>query len=341
MLKNECLQPDYLKSKGLDAQDLQANLNVLVAGDDSGLSQDLTHIGLRPLRLNIVPHSKSISMSDNFGAEVPRFATTYSVDVDWGNVHIRPSGDRTKIDLSFLASNFSDPSCFGTHCTRSSNYIQPVFGQVEIFELKKNLRPELKEEWWDGGFADPNWQGFITGMGFTSSEAIFTPGRKYRMQVTFQDPTDDYAIYLSGLNQMLVNLANIEGGTVGVDTLPALSVLQQLGVFPSMSGTSGLRRDDQPVNLAEISKGLNGIIANRIWPTYYGDICDPQKSSCLKLGKQKFYQKLTLEFTAGEVDTDSGELTLNDVSLQKESTVFKSYSLAPRGFPTISCGGEE
>lgn len=338
VLKNECLQPDFLKNKGLMPQDLQANLNILVAGDDSGLSQDLTHIGLRPIRVSIVPKSKSIALTDDYGKESPRFVTTYSADVDWGGLHIYPAEERTKIDLSLLASNFSEKSCAGDYCTRASNYLQPLFGQVEIYEMNPGRRPQLKEEWWDGGFAAPNWQGFITGMGFTSNENIFVPGRKYHIRMTFQDPTDDYAIFLSGLTQMLVNLSSMEGSTVGIDVLPAIGSLQQLGVFPSLPGAGSLRSNNQPVNLTAISKGLSDIVANRIWPAYYSKICDSSTSSCLSLGKQKFYQRLSLEFVAGGIDPESGELIIKNLATQKESKIFQSYPMAQRPFPTITCG---
>lgn len=340
ILKSECQDPDYLRSLGLMPQDLEANLNILVVGDDSGNSEDLAHIGLRPIHMSVTPNSKSIPLSDDNGPEMPRFVTNYSADVDWGPLHIRSGGEKTQIDLTLLASNFSDKSCVGNECTRASNYTQPVFGQVQVFGLK-NHRPELLQEWWDGGFASPNWQGFLSGLGFSVNEEVFKVGERYRIQMTFQDPTDDYAIYLSGLSQMLINLGGLQDTNVGIDAVPAVDVLQQLGIFPSLSGTSDLRSANQTVSLTQATQGLASIIANRVWPAYYGKVCDSSKTKCLKLGKQKFYQRLTMEFTAGRNSDDTGEMILENVMTQKESTVFKSYPMSQRSFPSITCGAAE
>ncbi len=338
VIKNECRDADYLKKLGLMPQDLEASLDVLVAGDDTGNSMDLTQIGSRPILLNVAPPSKLAKLSEDFGPEMPRFVTDYSADVDWGKVSIRP-GKTTQINLSVLASNISDKNCQGDDCFRMSNYVQPVFGQVEVFEMKNSNKPVLIEEWWDGGFAAANWQGFVTGTGYATNEELFTPGKKYRIQMTFQNPTDDFEIYLSGLNQILINLSAMTGGVVGIDVIPGLQTLKQLGVFPPFMGTGGLKGDDQGVNLGQIIKGLSGIISSHVWPTYFEKVCDPTKASCLKLGKQKFYQRLSMEFTAGETDISTGEMSLEDLNLQKESTVFHSYNMTSKAFPEFRCGG--
>lgn len=338
VLKNECRDSKYLQNLGLMAQDLEANLDIFVAGDDSGNSMDLTQLGSRPILLNVTPLSNLLPLSEDFGPEMPRFSTNYNVNVDWGRVSIRPGPKSTQIRVSVLASNLSEKVCKGDICIRNSNFVQPVFGQIEVFELKANRKPLLIEEWWDGGFASPNWQGIIPGIGYAVDSELFSPGKKYRIQVTFQNPTDDYAIYLSGLSQMLINLNTVNNGVVGIDTIPGLETLRQLGVFPKFMGTAILRGNDQGVDLSETIRGLSGIIANRVWPTYFENICDDAKSSCLKLGKEKFYQRLVMEFTAGDTDISTGEMSLEGASLQKLSNIFNSYDLATRTMPEFSCG---
>lgn len=338
ILKNECRKPEYLKQLGIMAQDLEANLDVLVAGDDSGNSIDLTQIGSRSLFMSVTPSEKILPLSENYGVETPRFTTRYNVDVDWGKLRIKP-GATTQINLSVLASNLSDTVCNGQDCSRSSNFVQPVFGQVELFELNKGKKPTLLEEWWDGGFAPANWQGFVNGMGYSVDGELFTPGKQYRLQMTFQNPTDDYAIFLAGLSQILINLNTFGKGVIGIDQIPALSTLKQLGVFPMLPGTAGLKTDYQGVDLSATIKGLSKIISNNVWPTYFEKICDPSKTNCLKFGKDKFYQRLTLEFTAGEADPATGDMKLENMALQKESKVFSGYSMNKQSLPEISCGG--
>lgn len=55
LLRAECTDPAYLKSLGVEAQDLFANLDTLVVGDDSGVSPDVRHVGSRAVSINITP----------------------------------------------------------------------------------------------------------------------------------------------------------------------------------------------------------------------------------------------------------------------------------------------
>jgi hypothetical protein len=287
--------------------------------------------------LNVTPSSKVAPLSEDFGPGMPRFSTDYNVDVEWGRVAIRPTKSTTQINLSVLASNFSEEICESSDCYRSSNFIQPVFGQIEIYELNKNKKPTLIEEWWDGGFAAANWQGFISGFGYSTVGELFSLGKKYRIQMTFQNPADDFAIYLSGLNQILINLNAMNGGTIGIDSIPGLQNLKQIGIFPSYIGTSVLKNDDQSVNLSQIIKGLSEIISSRAWPPYTERVCNTSQNSCMKIGKTKYFHRLIMEFTAGEMNYETGLLDLNDVNLQKESKIFKGYGMQSRGFPEIYC----
>ncbi|MFV8258752.1 hypothetical protein ACNQKP_13170 [Bdellovibrio bacteriovorus] len=335
ILKKECLDPSYLDAMGIEAQDIYANLDTLVTGDESGSSTDVRHVGSRPFHINITPKSGLLPLSEDFGAGIPRFTTTYTVDGDWGPVSIRSRQDRTQIDLSFLVSNIADRSCEGSSCSSSSNFMQPFVGQVELFRLRDAARPELIEEWWDGGLVPPNWQGVMNGISYRVPDRLFTPGGKYRLVATFQDPTDDYAIYLNGLKQMLVRLFDTEGATVGVDTLPAISTLGDLGIIPGINGMGGLHSNNQTVSLAQTMEGLEGIIASTVWPPYYDRACAGSES-CMRMGKRKFHQRLILEFTA-DMDPSGGDVELANVRMQKNSPVFKSYPMQSGDFPILRC----
>ncbi|MBV2169499.1 MAG: hypothetical protein KUL82_12410, partial [Bdellovibrio sp.] len=251
VLNPKCLDPAYLDSLGIEAQDMFANLNVLVAGDDSGISTDVQHIGSRPIQINISPSSKLLRLSEDLGRGTPQFITDYNVDSDWGNVHIETERESTEINLSFFVSNLIQKKCLNGSCSSTSNYMQPFFGQIELFKMYKNRNPELIEEWWDGGLIPPNWQGFAKGIGYRSPDNLFKNGGKYRIVATFQNPTDDYAIFLNGLKQMLIHRFEVEGSTVGIDNIPGLTTLGQLGVVPTLNGVPGLGGNNQQVDLEE------------------------------------------------------------------------------------------
>lgn len=335
ILKQECLDPSYLEALGIEAQDIYANLDTLVTGDDSGSSTDVRHVGSRPIHINITPQSGLLPLSEDFGAGVPRFTTSYTVDGDWGPISIRSREDRTQIDLSFLVSNMAERTCKGRTCSSSSNFMHPFVGQVELFRLRESARPELIEEWWDGGLVPPNWQGIMKGVSYRIPDKLFRPGAKYRLVATFQDPTDDYAIFLNGLKQMLVRLFDTQGATVGIDTLPAIATLGDLGIIPTIGGMGGLHSNNQTVSLSQTMNGLEGVIASTVWPPYYDRACSSAES-CMRLGKRKFHQRLVLEFTAG-MDPSGGKVELMDVQMQKNSPVFTSYPMQTGEFPSLRC----
>jgi hypothetical protein len=257
------------------------------------------------------------------------------VNADWGPISIK-SGSETEINLSFLVSNLRDEKCVNGSCTSTSNFVQPFFGQIELFQLRKNGTPQLIEEWWDGGLVPPNWQGFVKGMRYRVEDQLIVPGVKYRLVATFQDPTDDYAIFLSGLKQMLIRQYSVEGSTVGIDSIPALSTLKSLGVIPGFAGVRDLSSNDQVVELREAINGLEKLIYSPIWPPYYNSIC-ANDSGCMELGNKKFHQRLVLEFTAGQ-DLSNGIVKLENIKMRKDSPIFNGYPMQATEFPKFQCG---
>ncbi|WP_413560318.1 hypothetical protein [Bdellovibrio sp. HCB209] len=338
VLNKRCTDADYLNSLGVQAQDIYANINILTTGDDTGYSTDVENIGSRPMHINITPNSSLLNLSENFGTGVPRFTTSYNINSDWGDLKIRTDfKEKTEFNLSFFVSNMVDEKCAGSACASSSNFTQPFVGQVELFKLRRGGSPQLVEEWWDGGLVPPNWQGFVKGIKYRVPDTVVESGGRYRMIATFQDPTDDYAIFLNGLRQMLMRMYDIEGSTVGIDTLPALSTLSTLGAIPGFGGTRVLNSNNQSVDLAETIKGLEEIISSTVWPPYYESICDGSK--CVKFGKRKFHQRLVLEFTVKKPEYEGEDLELRDIQMQKISPVFDSYPMQKSDFVKLQCGG--
>ncbi|ASD62902.1 hypothetical protein B9G79_04625 [Bdellovibrio bacteriovorus] len=335
VFKGKCLEPSYLQELGIEPQDMYAKLNTLIAGDDTGNSQDLTHIGSRLLHLNIAPDSKTLKLTEDYGPMTPRFVTDYSVESDISDIEIKQQSDTSELQLKFLVSNFAPEKCVGNECASASNYTQPFFGQVELYQVGKN-KQTLIDEWWDGGLVPPNWQGVVPGMKFRLSEGPLVKGGRYKIVVTMQNPTDDYSIFLSGFRQMLLNMYATEDAEVGIDIFPNISSLSNLGVLPSFGGVGSLVRHNQGVALGEIVRGLDGIIKSQIWPPYYDRVCDDE-SSCLKVGNKKFHQKYVVEFVVGEKDLDTGAQKLLNLSISKRSVLGGNYDNKTSGFATLTC----
>jgi hypothetical protein len=157
------------------------------------------------------------------------------------------------------------------------------------------------------------------------------------MVATFQDPTDDYAIFLNGLRQMLLRMYDVDGATVGIDTLPAISTLATLGAIPGFNGTRVLNQNNQSVDLSQTLKGLEEIIASTVWPPYYESICDNEK--CTKFAKRKFHQRLVMEFMVGKPEIGDDDVKIKDLRMQKISPVFDSYPMQKSEFIKLQCGG--
>lgn len=335
VFKRKCLDPLYLQELGVEPQDMYAKLNTLIAGDDTGNSEDLTHIGSRLLHLNIAPDAKTLNLTEDYGYQTPRFVTDYSVDSDIAAVEVKQQVDSSELQLKFLVSNFSPEKCTGTQCASASNYTQPFFGQVELYQVGRT-KQTLVDEWWDGGLVPPNWQGLVPGMKFRLSEGPLVQGARYKLVVTFQNPTDDYAIFLSGFKQMLLNTYATEDAEVGIDIFPNISSLSNLGVLPSFGGIGSLVRHDQGVSLGEVVRGLDGIIQNQIWPPYYERVCD-DGAACLKVGNKKFHQKYIVDFVVGEQDMDTGMQKLMNLSVSKRSVLGGNYDNKTSGFASLKC----
>ncbi|MEK2690274.1 hypothetical protein [Bdellovibrio sp. GT3] len=337
ILRNECLESDYLESMGIQAQDIYGNMNILTTGDDTGYSTDVENIGSRSVHVNITPNAKLLNLSEDFGTGVPRFTTHYNINADWGDLKIKTDFEnKTEIDLSFFVSNLAQEKCEGNACTSSSNFTQPFVGQVELYKISGVKTPKLVEEWWDGGLVPPNWQGFVKGIRYRVDDAVVAADGRYRLVATFQDPTDDYAIFLSGLRQMVLRMYDVTGSTVGIDNLPAISTLQTLGAIPEFTGLVPLNQNNQAVDLAETLKGLEAIISSTVWPPYYDSVCDGAK--CVKLGKRKFHQRLVMEFTVRRPRYEGEDVGIEDVRMQKISPIFNSYPMQKAEFAKLRCG---
>lgn len=335
VFKRKCLDSSYLQELGIEPQDMYASLNTLIAGDDTGNSQDLTHIGSRLLHLNIAPSSKLLNLTEDYGNMMPRFTTDYSVDSDIAGIEIKQQADQAELQLKFLVSNFAQKKCAGPQCASISNYTQPFFGQVELYNIGKT-RQTLVDEWWDGGLVPPNWQGLVPGMKFRLSEGPLIEGQRYRVVVTFQNPTDDYAIFLTGFRQMLVATYDTAEAQVGFDIFPNISSLSNLGTLPTFGGIGTLVRHNQGVALGDIVRGLDGIIQSQIWPPYYERVCGDQ-ASCMKVGNKKFHQKFIVDFVAGGADLETGAMILRNLSISKRGILGGNYDNKTSGFASLTC----
>lgn len=336
VIKDECRDVQYLNSHGIDPQDVEASLNAYVVGDDSGYSTDVDPIGATQTRLYFAPHSNLLKLSDDYGPEFVRFPTEFDADVHMGEMKIRGSGETFTVDMSLLVDNRSKKNCYQGMCASPSDYDVPVVGQVEFSQVNRDGSLTFLDEWWHAGLANPRWQGLMKSGPHILNETVLTPETRYHMTVTFVDPLEDFTLFVKDIQQFTINLKNLQG-TAGVDSIMPMDALTSLVGLAPMENLPSLSSPDMSVEMDRILRTLSKLGQDRMWPSYFDDICNSSRASCVKAGKAKFYSQITVDFTMGEFDSDTGTWKLKDFSVKRESPVFGSYATKPAALPTVSC----
>ncbi|MDG0814898.1 hypothetical protein [Bdellovibrio svalbardensis] len=336
VVKDECRDVNFLKANNIAPQDVEAALNAYVVGDDSGLSTEVDPIGSTKTRLYIAPHSKMLNLSDDFGADTPRFPTEFNADVHMGELKIRGSKETFTVDMSLLVNNRSQKSCYQGMCASPSDFDVPVVGQVELFEVQKGGKENYIDAWWHAGLANPNWQGLMKSGPHVLNETELKPGTHYRMTVTFVDPAEDFTLFIKDIQQMTIDLKGLQG-TAGLDSIAPIMALTSLVGLPPMENLPSMSSPNMEVEMERVLKTLQKLGQDRQWPSYYNDVCNSKRASCIKAGKSKFYSKLTLDFTMGDFNIETGSWDLNSYTVKRESPVFGNYTVNPKALPTVSC----
>lgn len=336
VVKDECRDANFLKANNIAPQDIEAALNAYVVGDASGISTDVEPIGSTKTRLYIAPHSKLLNLSDDFGPENPRFPTEFNADVHMGELKIRGSKETFTVDMSLLVNNRSKRSCYQGLCASPSDFDVPVVGQVELYEIQKSGKENYIDAWWHAGLVNPNWQGLMKSGPHVLNETELKSGTHYRMTVTFVDPAEDFTLFIKDIQQMTIDLKGLQG-TAGLDSIAPIMALTSLVGLAPMENLPSMSSPNMEVEMERILKTLQKFGQDRQWPSYYDDVCNSSRASCVKAGKSKFYSKLTLDFTMGEFNTETGSWDLNNYIAKRESSVFGSYNMKLKALPTVAC----
>jgi hypothetical protein len=337
IVKPECRDPDFLKANHINPQDIEASLNTYVTGDDTGMSSDVTPIGATKVRLYIAPYSNHLNLSDDFGPDVPRFPSDYGAEIHMGGMKIRGSLGNYVMDMSLQVDNIMQRTCKNGFCTSPADFDIPVVGEVELNEVKAGGKMNYIDGWWHAGLVPARWQGLLRTAQHNLNEVEFKPGRRYSMTVTFIDPYEDFALFRKGMQQLLIDLRGVQG-TAGIDSIQPLSSLGELIGLPNLENLPTLSSPDMSAELGRIIETLQRMGQDRQWPYYYDRICDSRRASCIVAGKQKYFLKLTTEFTVDGQDDDNMELRVRDIVVKRDSPKFENYTRRVQELPGVVCG---
>lgn len=335
-VKPECLHIDTMKELGLEFGDIEAALNTYVTGDDTGLSTEVDPIGSSRYRYTFQAQESMLKLSEDMGPEAPRFPDTYNAELNMGDLQFAPAGDQ-RLDLNMYLSvdNFHNSVCKNGLCVNPSNYNIPVAAEVEIFKIEQSGKQTFVDGWSTGGIAQGSWQGLMRFPQQSIDGASFEKGQAYKVIVTMIDPFEDFYIFLNRAEQLLVDLKGVNG-VAGLDTIPSLNSLHLLPHLPNLLGLPNITSNDINGDLATSLAFFKQLGATRLWPAFYGNLCDPSHGQCFQASKQKFWNRFTTTFTVGDLD-DQGTYKLENIRLVKESPNKVIMDKKIKSLPRYTC----
>lgn len=339
-LREECLNPNFLKDNHIEPQDIQAVLNAYVVGDDTGLSTDVDPIGSRSLRWYLSPPQELFPLTESGENENLMFPAEYNVDIHMGEIKLAQSAQGTSIASSLFVDNTAKKNCSGAVCSSPSSYLQPVYGEFELQKINSGKKNESLDIWYSGGMAGPNWQGLIKSSAHTLHDVQLEPGQNYMLSITFTDPFDDYMLFLNWTKQLLIDLSKMGGGLPGISTIEPLRELNGLGVLPKFPSLPSLGTPMGEDILQSVLVNLQNLVGTRVWPNSYTKVCNGERTNCIKSGSEKHYIRLEFQFTAIKYNSDAGAWDIGEMQIKKKSSVFESYQRLIKKLPRFECSGE-
>ncbi len=330
-----CARRETLRAGGLHPKDIDASLDVYVAADASGLSTDLDQIGSTRVRYSLLPGSDLLSLSDDLGTEAPRWPSVYTTELHQGPISLRPLGEgRTQLNLGLIGANEMATRCQAGLCTSPADFFQTVAGEVEFAEILPSGKREFLDTWSYGNSIAPRWRGVLRGHTHILEGLDLRPGRRYEVSVDVIDPTEDYQIFLSGVQQMLIDLKSVLG-TAGLDVIAPLNVISDLVPLQAIAALPQLSGGDIETELQKAIERLYNFTPPQHWPPYYESVCEASSGRCRVTGKDKSLLKLTTSFRVRGVG-DDGTYQLDDFRMQRASKYFRTYDR--RGaLPSVEC----
>lgn len=340
VMNADCAKREFLEKEGLQPGDMEALLQAyVVESEDSMVTENM--IGTTKVRVSILPTDKLMSINPDLGPESARFPTTFSADVNMGDIKLRDDSTeqeaRSFVDLSVFADNRSGRNCIGTLCAGSGDYEVPLAAQAELFEVVGNQRTTV-DSWYAGNAIDPfvkaQWQGLFRMGRYTIEGYQLKPGTRYEMVMTFFNPYDDYLMLVKHYEQILIDLTLLNG-TAGKDAIQPISSLRGLLGLPELKSLPVLGAGEINIELEKVRQFFNKLGSNSAFPPYYDKAC--KGANCVNLNKIGHFLKLKTQFNLGPINEDDRSYTLTNVTVSKESPLYTGYNKSVPALPELEC----
>lgn len=336
-IRPECQSRSGMKDLGLTPMDIKGILNFYSAGDTSGQASNLSAIESTPLRLITNSDENVLSSSESYGQINPQFPDQYvAPEVHMGQASIEDiGGRRVRFTTPVLVDNRCGQKCADGLCYSPCKYAQPVVFEVRLKEIDhKRGKEHFLTSWYDGGVAQPDYQGFIRGVGFEIPSNYIEANKNYKLELHFYDPKFDFERFK---NRIIRKFGRIQQQlpSMGRSTMPAIpeiNDIMEIARFPEIREILGIDFENGMGNLKNEIALLRSYLGYKLWPPYYNEACTKDLSECKSISSSE--NRIEMSFKTGEVDNQ--KYKLSDIKIKKIGPFGKTEVFNEA--PYLKCG---
>lgn len=328
-IDKKCTDENFLKANNIEPQEVNTMTSVNIAGDDSGLSYDLTLIGTRVVNFQIEPSKKMLPISDDWGVNVPQTPAIYELpEVQMSGIGITSFGESFGVKPTWAVNNLCEKkSCTNGLCTSTCNYSKPLFGEITLYEVE-NGRKYYLSSWFEGGIIPANWQGTFEPQLKNFNQFSFVPGKKYILEVEFRDPKFDYDQYGKTVSSFFKPIIGIPNVDFAVNLTSGIPIMRNVTGLTLISTINDINMYNGSANIGNFidGEGINSLSNFNYWPPIYDNVCLPGSSKCAEVSNRP-YLTLGMSFEVDKKrDEDSFDVPVIKVKTYRKSRVLENIN---------------
>jgi hypothetical protein len=337
-INEKCLSYPGLNDLNVKVTDLQTMLGVYIAGDATGTSVDLTSLRSMPTRLSVSPNEKLIPTSEIYSDQTPQFPSSFHApDIHLGIPEAKELiSDFIQFRIPFWVHNSCKENCQSGFCQSVCDYTQPIVGNVDLYELKDQNILNFIGSWIQGGIAQPQYQGEITGPSFEIAKENLSPGKIYKAVIHFNDPKFDFELLKkrikSKVRKIDQTLGTINGGQI--PALPDIPHIDETEIIPTYLPYSGINFDSRiRDNYRRAIQTFNNVLNFKFWPPYFEKICSDDACQ----GVKNDYLKFEIEFSLTKFDPVLKTYSVDIFRVSRKSDILSGYDIQMPKMPEVVC----
>ena len=326
----ECTTKEFYKTNNVPFADISGNISFYTSAQNEGELGGLTAIGTHPVRVSTNIVKELMEPSDDFGVVRPTFPISYPLtDLHLGKIAINEMGSeylaiKSPIIVDHTCRELSAAGLTSSAC----DYSIPVVAEVTL----KDQKGHTIISWYDGGVAQAQWQGMISGEGVQILKSWLVPGQKYSLEYNFGEPHYDFN-YFKGRVKNKIGLINSRLPVITMDgeirEISTIRDLEDIDDMIEVDPIAGLRLRDPIVGLATARRRLNGYFSSTMWPPIYKNVCLTSTGKCAEFNTG--FAKFIATFKYGE------DFSVNELQIERKSQLLGHYKKTITDQPEYIC----